>query len=80
MRTGEEITEERLGKIEEAEGCLFRLGFSDFRVRTAGGTALLQFTAEQLPAARQAQEQITAQMSAWFDQVRIDPEGREKSL
>lgn len=80
VRTGEEITEERLGKIEAAEGCLFRLGFSDFRVRAVGDTALLQFTAEQLPAVQEAQEQILEQLSAWFDQIRIDPEGRVKSL
>ncbi len=80
VRTGEEITEERLGKIEAAEGCLFRLGFSDFRVRTVGDMALLQFTAEQLPAVQEAQEQILEQLSAWFDQIRIDPEGRVKSL
>ncbi len=80
VRAGEEITPERLQRIEAAEDWLFRLGFSDFRVRTAGRSALLQFPAEQLPAALRERKRISDRFSEWFDAVEIDPEGREKSL
>ena len=80
VRTGEEITPQRLQKIEAAEDWLFSQGFTDFRVRTSGGNALLQFPAEQLAAALREQERITARLSEWFDTTAIDPEGRTKSL
>jgi len=80
VRTGEEITPQRLQKIEAAEDWLFSQGFTDFRVRTSDGSALLQFPAEQLAAALREQERITARLSEWFDTTAIDPEGRTKSL
>ena len=80
VRSGEEITEERLRKIEAAEDFLFRQGFSDFRVRTSGNAALLQFTAEQLPVALGQREQIEEQLTGCFDRIQIDLEGRTKSL
>ena len=80
VRTGEEITEARLAAIEESEDYLFSLGFSDFRVRTRGQDALLQFPAEQLPEAVRREDEIRARLSRHFDTVAIDPEGRSKSL
>ena len=45
---GVAITEEALARTERAEEALFRMGFSDFRVRTAkDGGALVQVRAEQ---------------------------------
>jgi uncharacterized protein len=80
VRTGETITEERLRAIEESEDFLFSLGFTDFRVRTHEKAALLQFPAEQLERAQQQRERILARLAPVFDEIRIDPEGRVKSL
>ncbi|MBR1457045.1 MAG: ATP-dependent sacrificial sulfur transferase LarE [Oscillospiraceae bacterium] len=80
VRTGEVITEERLRRIEAAEDALFRMGYTDLRVRTSGERALLQFPAEQLPRAQREREEILSRLSAWFAQVEIDQEGRAKSL
>ena len=80
IKTGEPITEEKLRAVEESEDFLFSLGFSDFRVRTREGKALLQFPAEQLPAAYAREEEIRRRLSADFSEIRIDPEGRRTSL
>ncbi len=80
VRTGEPITAQRLLAVEESEDFLFSLGFSDFRVRTFADSALLQFPAEQLPAARAREGEIRARLAPLFQEIRIDPEGRKKSL
>ncbi len=80
VKTGEPITNERLRAIEASEDFLFSRGFTDFRVRTAGKAALLQFPAEQLPAAYAREEEIRRRLSADFSEIRIDPEGRRTSL
>ncbi len=80
VKTGESITEEKLRAVEESEAFLFSLGFSDFRVRTREGRALLQFPAEQLPAAYAREEEIRRRLAADFSEIRIDPEGRRTSL
>jgi len=80
VKTGEAITEERLQAIEESEDFLFSLGFTDFRVRTEGGAARLQFPEEQLETARAEEAQIARKLGAFFESVTIDPKGRIKSL
>lgn len=80
VRTGEALSAGTLRAVEESEDFLFSLGFSDFRVRTAGGAALLQFPAEQLDAAYQREAEIRRRLSPLFRELRIDPEGRKKSL
>ena len=80
VRTGEPITEERLRAVEESEDYLFSMGFTDFRVRTHENAALLQFPAEQRERAERERERIFARLAAYFDQIEIDPRGREKSL
>ena len=47
--TGEEITEEKLKKTEQAEAFLFSLGLTDFRVRSFAGAARIQVPEAQLP-------------------------------
>ncbi len=78
--TGEVITEEKLFKIEKSEDFLFGLGFSDFRVRLRGEGALLQFTAEQLPAAEEKLAHIRAGLCGMFSNVELDKNGRVRSL
>lgn len=80
VKTGEEITGERLRAIEESEDYLFSRGFTDFRVRTSGKTALLQFPAEQLERAQQEEAEIAGRLGALFETISIDPEGRTKGL
>lgn len=80
VRTGEPITNERLAAIEESEDFLFSRGYTDFRVRTAGKTALLQFPAEQLERARREEAQIAGRLGAFFETISIDPKGRTKGL
>jgi len=77
---GEEISGEKLEKIEKSEDLLFSLGFSDFRVRLRGESALLQFTASQLPAAGEKLEEIKKLLGSDFREISIDKEGRRNSL
>ncbi len=44
---GTVITEDLLGTVESCEKGLFAMGFSDFRVRTDGNSAILETTGEQ---------------------------------
>lgn len=73
---GEEITEEKLTKTEAAEGYLSSMGFSDFRVRMRGNSALLQFTKAQHEAALAKQDAIFAELRKYYSDVTIDPEVR----
>ena len=80
VRTGQEITDDTLERVERSEEALFGMGFSDFRVRTAGGEALLQFPAGQLARAQQRESEIREALAPHFKQLRIDPKERETGL
>ena len=80
IKTGEAITQERLETIERSEEKLFAMGFTDFRVRTAGRGALLQFPGEQLPRACARFGEIQAALNDDFDRIHIDPQGRRTGL
>ena len=80
VKTDEPITNERLAAIEESEDYLFSRGFTDFRVRTAGKTALLQFPAEQLERALLEEREIAERLGSFFETISIDPKGRTKGL
>ena len=71
--TGTEITEELLSKVESAEGALFNMGFSDFRVRLVppGGAKLQMPTADWDLAAAKRNE-ITESLLPYFDSVVLD--------
>jgi len=74
--TGTEITAEGLKRVEAAEGVLFQLGFTDFRVRVYHGAARLQLKKEQLPQALARREAILAQLRPLFSGVFLDLVGR----
>ena len=78
--TGRAIEPALLRAVETGEEALFALGFRDFRVRCRGEDALLQFPAEQLPAAYAREREIRACLTPLFREIRIDPEGRRTSL
>ena len=80
VKTGEEITDGRLAAVERGEDWLFSRGFTDFRLRAAGGSALLQFPEEQLARARELLPEIRGKLSADFVSIEIDPKGRTTSL
>ncbi|MBR0200407.1 MAG: ATP-dependent sacrificial sulfur transferase LarE [Oscillospiraceae bacterium] len=80
VKTGELITNERLAAIEESEDYLFSKGYTDFRVRTMGKAALLQFPAEQLEKAKSEETEIVGRLRAFFESISIDPRGRTKGL
>lgn len=74
---GEALTAQRLRAVEQAETYLMGLGFSDLRVRTAGGDALLQLRREQLPALLERREEILTELKRLFGRVTLDLEVRE---
>lgn len=78
--TGETITAEKLDRIQRAEDCLFKLGYTDFRARLRGKEALLQFTEEELPRAKSEFDEIERRLSGMFSAVRLDNKGRKKAL
>ena len=80
IRSGEEITERRLAAVERSEERLFSMGFTDFRVRTSGDSALLQFPEAQLPRAQALLPEIREQLSEYYVNLEIDPEGRTTAL
>jgi uncharacterized protein len=77
--TGERITAEKLRRIEQSEDALFRMGFTDFRVRTQDGAAKLQFIAGQHEEAAGRMEEIRAALTPYYSEVSLDPTPREKS-
>ena len=79
VATGEEITPELLKHIEQAENGLFAMGFSDFRVRVKGGSALLQLPEEQHAEALARWAEIETLSKGHFAQVRLDPQPRRST-
>lgn len=73
---GEEITADKLKRIEAAEGALMDRGYSDFRVRYFHGAARLQFSAAQWTRAAGEHREISEALAPYFDTVFIDLEER----
>lgn len=74
--TGEKITAEKLSATESAEGELFSMGFTDFRVRWYAGAARLQFPAAQLPRVLERREEILTKLKKYYPAVLLDLEVR----
>ncbi len=74
--TGTAITREALEKVERGEDALFRLGFTDFRVRLLGEAARIQLPAEQMEKAAREHTAITQALEADFSAVLLDLKGR----
>lgn len=70
--TGETIREEILQKVEGAEDALFRLGFSDLRVRVFHGAARLQLPGDQFAKAVECRKELLTTLVPWFDTVLLD--------
>lgn len=77
IRTGEEITLQKLKQTEKAEGFLFGLGFRDFRVRMVGNTAKLELRETDLPLLLENREKIVAELRKDYDSVLLNLEVRK---
>ena len=74
--TGTPITAEDLIATENAEGLLFDMGFTDFRVRKAGDTAKLQVPEGQLAKVIEMRNEILAGLKPYYKNVTLDLEAR----
>ena len=70
--TGTAITRKALEKVERGENALFRLGFSDFRVRLLGDAARIQVPADQMERALALRGEINQALEADFSAVLLD--------
>ena len=77
IRTGEEITLQKLKQTEKAEGFLFGLGFLDFRVRMVGNTAKLELRETDLPLLLENREIIVTELRKAYDSVQLNQEVRK---
>ena len=73
---GETITAETLARVEGAEDALFRLGYTDFRVRVFHGAARIQLPRGQMERAVREAETIQAALKPYFTPILLDLEGR----
>ena len=74
--TGEEITEEKLQKTEQAEAFLFSLGLTDFRVRSFAGAARIQVPEAQLPQLLAHRTEVLQALKPLYAAVFLDLEVR----
>jgi len=76
---GTRIDGETLQRVERAEGALFRMGFTDFRVRVAGRAAKIQLPEAQFQALLARAGEVRAALEGDFSNVLLDlkPRGRE---
>ncbi len=73
---GEEITVERLARVEQAEQYLLDLGFEQVRVRSHGDLARIELCAADIPKAVERREKIHAAFKALgFAYVALDLRG-----
>ncbi len=75
---GEEVTEEKLGKIGEAEDLLISLGFRQMRVRMHGDTARIEMLPEDIEkaAGEEMRQKITRKFrELGFSYISLDLEG-----
>lgn len=77
ITTNEEITKAKLEAIENGEIFLFKLGFSDFRLRMNESTAKLQLREEQIPLLIENREKILDELKKSFSNVFLDLEVRK---
>lgn len=69
---GQRLAAELLSRVERAEGALFDLGFSDFRVRVYHGAARIQVRPEQLALVLERREDVLARLHPDFEAVLLD--------
>ena len=75
--SGEEITAGKLSAAENAEADLFSLGFTDFRVRSREGHAILQIPEAQLGLVLEKRKLILEKLKESYKTVSLDLEVRK---
>ena len=73
---GETITADLLARVEGAEDALFRLGYTDFRVRVFHGATRLQLPRGQMERAVREAEELRQALKPYFTPILLDLEGR----
>ena len=73
---GETITADILARVEGAEDALFRLGYTDFRVRVFHSAARLQLPRGQMERAVREAEALRQALQPYFTPILLDLEGR----
>ena len=73
---GETITAEKLRITERAEGIVHDMGFTDFRVRMRGSSALVQIREDQHARALGMKESIIQALDGMYQTVEIDEKPR----
>lgn len=76
IKTGEQITKEKLETTEKAESLLMRMGFRDFRVRMRGNDALVQIAEDQHTDAMMRESEIKSALNDLYENVDIDENPR----
>lgn len=69
INVNENITEEKLKQIENAETYLYTLGFRDHRVRIHNNSALIQIPQIQITRFEQSEKEIYEVLGEHFDQI-----------
>ena len=69
---GTSIDHDILRRVEGAEDALFRLGYTDFRVRVFHGAARIQLLPEQFPAAQEQYQALYQACLPFFETVLLD--------
>lgn len=77
VQTGEEITTDKLNKIEAAENILFSRGYKNFRVRLNDNSARLEISAAQKEKIAEEFSEIQKELENIFDKVSLDKEFRK---
>lgn len=74
--TNQTITREMLEKVEQAEGILMEMGFSDFRVRVYHEAARIQWKEEEFATAVEKREEIREKLLPYFQVILFDTQIR----
>ena len=80
VKTGEQITKEKLETTEEAERRMMEMGFKDFRVRMRGRNALVQIAEDQHYHALKRESGIKAALADLYERVEIDEVPRPRNI
>ena len=74
---GEQVSQEKLKRIEKAEDLLFSMGFKQLRVRHLGETAKIELEKNEIPQFTPNIEEIVKEkfQELGFQSVYLDPKG-----
>lgn len=72
IKTGQKIDESTLKKVEECEGFMMDLGFSDFRIRVFDNSAKIQIREDDLSRLLNERTVVINKLKKHFDDVLLD--------